>query len=143
MRKNTTALAAFVLLMMAAFLPSNATAKVPNLLNSPESKLFKTTPQCLICGYALKNTSDNTGITGVKIRVTNQSTLAYYETYTDYYGYYSGPIDLYTNWTVEAIDGTPDGNYFWVEPYTRYDSYTNVNCDNNPYLIHYLPFVIG
>ena len=142
MRKNTTALAAFVLLMMAAFLPANATAKVPSVLTSPESKLFKTTSQCLICGYALKDTSHNTGFPGVKIKVTNLYTDQYYEVYTDYYGYYQGPIDVGVYWSVEAIDHTPTPSYVWGTPYnTKY--YEFVSCEGSPNYIYYLPFVVA
>ena len=138
MRKITSALAAFVLLATMAFLPATATAKVPNLLNSPKSKIFSNVDQCTICGYATLN---QTGVQGVKIQVVNTSTFVYYEIYTDSQGYYEDKIDVGYNWSVTAIDGTPSSGYDWHLPGSTASSYGNVDCLFGTSTVNYLPFV--
>ena len=137
MRKITSALAAFVLLATMAFLPATATAKAPNLLNAPKSKLFSQTDQCTICGYATLN---QTGVQGVRIRVMSQSTFDYYEIYTDSQGYYEDKINVGDSWIVTAFDGTPSSGYDWHTFGTTSNSFTDVSCPYGTGTINYLPF---
>ena len=128
MRKITSALAAFILLITMAFLPTTAAAKVPNLLTSPKSKLFNRVDQCLVCGYALEDPSDNTGVPGVKIQVINAVTFEYYETYTDTQGYYQGGITLDNDWIIQAVQGTPSSGYNWHVYNSTANYYNGANC---------------
>lgn len=141
MKKTTSALAVFALLATMAFLPATATAKAPKLSASSKSQLFNNMSQCIVEGYAYNHPNYTTGVTGVKIRVTNQSTFAYYEVYTDYYGYYQGGIDVGYYWHVQVIDGTPTSAYDWHLPNSTDNAYVGVTCSYGPGEYIFLPFV--
>ena len=145
MRKLSFALAAFVLLATMAFLPSTATAKVPNLLTAPKSKLFNQTDQCTICGYALENPSDTSGVPNVAFRVVNITTNAYYDIYTDSVGYFEDKIDLDSNWRVYARDIpiAPDQVFYpaYSSP-TSGAAYEPLKCYSTS-TVWYLPFSRG